>query len=853
MTSDENHQAVAIVGTNAVRHAMNDWKVLSMCCKDGTPELIVCAAHVHYLPANAVSTSPSADWIFPTKHIQEQLLCLDISSFSLDKPLPGLLKIYIGMPVILKHNNISTELGITNGASGIIRKIDTKIDANGLTYCTGALVEFPDSNVQLSGLPPKYFPIKVKTWKCTTTVVDESSKKMHIVFYRQQLPLQPGFALTGVSAQGKTMSVVFCELHAGQYQVYVSASRATSQEGLFIAKPVSLHDLNEPPLPLNLWFEHRNFQQLEHNTMVKWGYIQGPMVQVQDSEYELGQKGSVEYKYLFALGKSGTTSASKHKRNAAGNDSRKKRQRLVSEQDLEQVASTHAMTADYRFSSLASVSQKKVSVFKKPTSSSQHTNLDMHPLLLFHFQSTASLHPTALLEIPVPFASVFMHYVLRMVVYFGNGNFNCRLVLNNNSCCGYDGTNVGGQLEFGQDTDAGTSQPELNPGSPSPIPLPTTDEHPNSNNSDTSGDDDDFNALTALFSDTNDLETTVNNVCDHVYSKYTPPRLLLSNFGMTWKARLFQMFPATFPTGLPGRLVAQMVLLGFSMRRISFRRTCSPVAFAMEATTGGHKIGDYFDLNVFDNQITLKNFSKTRLCTYLRSLPTIDTNGVGYNHAELEVITHSNLRFDRFGGFLSVVFDKFLSQNKELDEDLYPDGGVQNNGWVRLLGGYYSLPLVSDFMFTNVPRALSAAVPMTAADIRAEMYRLEKECNLAAFRCDLTCERKGLYRELACTVNLGQVRFTIHKIYDRQGEIIHPVEYKDNMPVGTWVAVEVQPIFSSWDMSRALKDSNTTKKNPGRYSQLHYAIEKKKKIEQDIKERQLAEQTHARDRTVASQ
>ncbi|KAJ3832212.1 hypothetical protein F5878DRAFT_497588, partial [Lentinula raphanica] len=64
-----------------------------------------------------------------------------------------------GMPVVLRHTNICTELGITNGATGFLRKLNTCIDDNGLTYCTSALVEFPDSKVHLSNLPPCYFPI----------------------------------------------------------------------------------------------------------------------------------------------------------------------------------------------------------------------------------------------------------------------------------------------------------------------------------------------------------------------------------------------------------------------------------------------------------------------------------------------------------------------------------------------------------------------------------------------------------------------------------------------------------------------------------------------------------------------
>ncbi|KAJ3935345.1 MAG: hypothetical protein NXY57DRAFT_853372, partial [Lentinula lateritia] len=71
----------------------------------------------------------------------------------------GIMYLYIGMPVILKHENLNTELGITNGARGILRKLEMSVDGNGLTYCKYALVEFPDSKAELSGLPKGYFPI----------------------------------------------------------------------------------------------------------------------------------------------------------------------------------------------------------------------------------------------------------------------------------------------------------------------------------------------------------------------------------------------------------------------------------------------------------------------------------------------------------------------------------------------------------------------------------------------------------------------------------------------------------------------------------------------------------------------
>ncbi|KAJ3920279.1 hypothetical protein F5877DRAFT_38409, partial [Lentinula edodes] len=84
---------------------------------------------------------------------------MDTSSGKLRAGLPGVLNLYIGMPVILKHENLNTELGITNGARGYLRKLELSSDSNGVTYCRYALVEFPDSKAQLSGLPKGYFPI----------------------------------------------------------------------------------------------------------------------------------------------------------------------------------------------------------------------------------------------------------------------------------------------------------------------------------------------------------------------------------------------------------------------------------------------------------------------------------------------------------------------------------------------------------------------------------------------------------------------------------------------------------------------------------------------------------------------
>ena len=61
----------------------------------------------------------------------------------------------------------------------------------------------------------------------------------------QQLPIQAAFAVTGHSAQGKTLQKVLINLKEGGFSAYVGGSRATSREGLCITEPISLQDLNK--------------------------------------------------------------------------------------------------------------------------------------------------------------------------------------------------------------------------------------------------------------------------------------------------------------------------------------------------------------------------------------------------------------------------------------------------------------------------------------------------------------------------------------------------------------------------------------------------------------------------------
>ncbi|KZS86505.1 hypothetical protein SISNIDRAFT_397518, partial [Sistotremastrum niveocremeum HHB9708] len=147
----------------------------------------------------------------------------------------GYVSLYIGMPVILKDRNLSTELKVTNGAQGTVYAIDTRrMGGEACPRCV--LVHFPTSPVQLPGLPTGVYPIIPQT-SYFPHVLSPSAETVRVV--RKQLPIQPGFAITGHGAQGRTMLAVIADLTRagpGSYGGYVAASRAMDRSGLAILK-----------------------------------------------------------------------------------------------------------------------------------------------------------------------------------------------------------------------------------------------------------------------------------------------------------------------------------------------------------------------------------------------------------------------------------------------------------------------------------------------------------------------------------------------------------------------------------------------------------------------------------------
>jgi len=75
-----------------------------------------------------------------------------------------------------------------------------------------AIIKLPKSMIQLSDLPPKYCILEPTSWSISLTInIDPesgNSKPEKHKLHCMQAGFQPGFAVTGQSAQGKTLPVV---------------------------------------------------------------------------------------------------------------------------------------------------------------------------------------------------------------------------------------------------------------------------------------------------------------------------------------------------------------------------------------------------------------------------------------------------------------------------------------------------------------------------------------------------------------------------------------------------------------------------------------------------------------------
>jgi hypothetical protein len=74
------------------------------------------------------------------------------------------------MPIILRIRNLSTDLGISNGSQGYLKKLVTECLKDGTMVPKAAIVHFPLSKVKLNG---SVAAGPVKTHEPATQPIDE--------------------------------------------------------------------------------------------------------------------------------------------------------------------------------------------------------------------------------------------------------------------------------------------------------------------------------------------------------------------------------------------------------------------------------------------------------------------------------------------------------------------------------------------------------------------------------------------------------------------------------------------------------------------------------------------------------
>ena len=165
---------------------------------------------------------------------------------------------YVGMPILLTKN-IATELGLTNGTTGIIRSIhlrngemiseDTGFHHVQFTDADFIVVELDDITVRpLHGLNPNHIPIFPKTENFQVSPQGQQSRGKQnvkkLTVNRCHFPIVPRFSCTAHKSQGMTLDKAIVDLvpPSGMKSIkldfsYVPLSRVRRLEDLTILRP----------------------------------------------------------------------------------------------------------------------------------------------------------------------------------------------------------------------------------------------------------------------------------------------------------------------------------------------------------------------------------------------------------------------------------------------------------------------------------------------------------------------------------------------------------------------------------------------------------------------------------------
>ncbi|KAE8250676.1 hypothetical protein A4X13_0g4500 [Tilletia indica] len=247
--SDEK-DAIVLARTNETVRALNHQRATQFASNVGTRFVVS--------SARDKTVAPMTD--------ERRRALLNYNGTAKSKVGLGRIPLFKDMPVVYRGPNQSVSLGVTNGAFATVVGWELQQDAWGCLTPKGVVLKFSsDASWALTDLPNGCLPIlpTSSSFKFAPTEQDGAVEKVQ----RHQLPLQPRFAMTVHSAQGITaQGAIIVDLNRGGFEAYVAASRATRKQDLFLLRPITVSQLNNPPLPRALRLELQRLNIIAERT-----------------------------------------------------------------------------------------------------------------------------------------------------------------------------------------------------------------------------------------------------------------------------------------------------------------------------------------------------------------------------------------------------------------------------------------------------------------------------------------------------------------------------------------------------------------------------------------------------------
>ncbi len=141
-----------------------------------------------------------------------------------------------GMPVVFTHN-YDVSGGVVNGTEGILKSVSYEVGDDGKRYATSCVVTC--SSVTCDALPGLFEKEVVALREKMTFKLRNPHTRKVVSIQRQQLPIQPAFAMTDYKSQGRTMQKIIIDLQSthSRQSAYVMLSRVKNFSGLLILRP----------------------------------------------------------------------------------------------------------------------------------------------------------------------------------------------------------------------------------------------------------------------------------------------------------------------------------------------------------------------------------------------------------------------------------------------------------------------------------------------------------------------------------------------------------------------------------------------------------------------------------------